>query len=76
MQSYLERPDGYTVEYTVDGHAHRSVVDRELRVVAAGICLSGGDRNFDLTSLVDVIREGHGGRRIYRVGTNREHDDE
>ncbi len=70
-QSYIERGNTYTVEYMVDGNKHRSVVDKEtLAVESAGICLSGGDKDFDLQSLVSVIRQGHRGHRIVRVGNN------
>lgn len=71
LRSYVERGTTYTVEFTVNGERHRSVVDSEtLRVASAGICLNGGDRNFDLQSLVGVIREGHDRSLIYRVGIN------
>jgi len=56
--SYRERADGFTVSYRVDGSQYTSTVDKNLRVQSAGICLSGGDTAFDLTSLVEVIREG------------------
>ena len=70
-QSYIERGNTYTIEYNVDGEKHRSVVNKDtLAVESAGICLSGGDRNFDLQSLVGVIREGMGRHRIVRVGNN------
>lgn len=70
-RSYVERGDTYTVEYTVDGERHQSVVNKDtLDVQSAGICLSGGDRTFDLQSLVGVIKEGIRGRRIVRVGLN------
>jgi hypothetical protein len=59
-QSYIERKDTYTIEYTVDGHRHRSVVKKDnLAVESAGICLAGTDQNFDLQSLVGVIFEAH-----------------
>lgn len=71
LRSYVERGNTYTVEYTVGGERHCSTVDSEtLRVASAGICLSGGDRAFDLQSLVGVIREGHERRLIYRMGAN------
>jgi hypothetical protein len=75
LRSYVERGDTYTVEFTVDGERHRSVVNSEtLRVQSAGICLTNhrtgrvGDSDFDLQSLVGVIREGHQRHLIYRVG--------
>lgn len=71
-KSYVERKDTYTIEYTVDGHQHRSVVKKDtLAIESAGICLAGTDKNFDLQSLVGVIRQGQGGHRIVRVGDNR-----
>ena len=71
-QSYIERKDTYTIEYTVDGTKHRSVVKKDnLAVESAGICLAGTDRNFDLQSLVGVIRQGQHGHSIVRVGDNR-----
>ena len=72
-RSYIERGNTFTVEYIVNGERHRSVVNKDtLSVESAGICLSGGDRNFDLQSLVGVIKEGIGRRRIVRVGDNYE----
>jgi hypothetical protein len=70
-RSYIERGNTYTVEYAVDGQTHRSVLNKDtLAVESAGICLSGGDKNFDLQSLVGVIREGYRRHRIVRVGNN------
>ena len=58
-RSYQERGEMYTVEYSIDGDVHRSVVNKNnLAVQSAGICLSGRDQSFDLTSLVTVIKEG------------------
>ena len=69
-RSYAERGNQYIVDYMVDGQSHRSVVNKnDLRVQTAGICLDGGDRNFDLQSLVGVLREGSRTGQIYRMGT-------
>lgn len=75
--SYRERSDAFTVEYTINGRTHQSTVDKEnLRVRSAGICLNGGDSEFDLTSLVEVIREGTERGSIVRVGDNTRHEDD
>jgi hypothetical protein len=68
LQGFVERQDVYTITYTVDGEQHVSAVSkRDLSVQVAGICLSGEDANFDLHSLVGVIREAQGGH-VVRVG--------
>lgn len=75
-QSYIERGDTFTIEFMVGTERHRSVVKKDnLAVESAGICLAGTDKNFDLQSLVGVIREGQRGRRIVRVGENRQFGD-
>lgn len=67
LESFGEQADVYTVRYRVDGREHASLVRKDnLEVVSAGICLSGLDRAFDLTSLVGVLREGaSGGQLVY-----------
>jgi hypothetical protein len=63
LHSYSEVPgaDGspghVVVEWSARGqtYRYRSTLDAQLSVVASGICLSGRDRDFDLTSLVSVM---------------------
>jgi hypothetical protein len=77
LASYVEREDAYTVTYTVDGRTHRSTVHKDdLTVTAAGICLAGQDRRFDLQSLVGVLREGAQGRRLVNVDDGEDLDEE
>jgi len=60
LTGYLERQDGYRVEFRIDGQRHVSLVAKDdLSIQLAGICLSGEDRHFDLQSLVGVLREAH-----------------
>ncbi|MCP4108900.1 MAG: hypothetical protein GY749_25705 [Desulfobacteraceae bacterium] len=66
--SYIEREDAYTVSFNIDGQTHRSTVRKgDLTVLVAGICLDGHDKNFDLQSLVGVIREGTRRGAIHHV---------
>jgi hypothetical protein len=68
LRDFSERPDLYRVSYTVDGQRHTSVVRKDnLSVVTAGICLSGRDNDFDLGSLVGVLREGEDSGQIFRM---------
>ena len=68
LVDYRERADSYRITYVVDGRRHVCAVEkRTLAVQSAGICLSGQDRQFDLGSLVGVIREGERDGLIYRV---------
>jgi hypothetical protein len=61
LSGYLERQDGYRVEFRIDGRRHVSLVAKDdLSIQLAGICLSGEDRHFDLQSLVGVLREARG----------------
>ena len=58
LLSYIERDNIYTVTYRVGNRTHTSLIRKDdLTVLTSGICLSGLDRDFDLTSVVGVMRE-------------------
>lgn len=69
FKSFTEKSDHFSITYVVDGEKYTSTVSKTngMRVLTAGICLSGGDKNFDLTSLVSVIREGKNRDLIHRT---------
>nr|WP_240038779.1 MULTISPECIES: hypothetical protein [Okeania] len=71
LQDFRDRSTYWQVEWvTRDGERHSSAIEKnDLTVVSAGICLSGGDRHFDLQSLVGVVKEG---RRKREEGRRKE----
>lgn len=65
--SYAEREDSCRVTFSVNGESFTSSIDKgDLSLQVAGICLAGGDANFDLGSLVGVLREGQQTGQIHR----------
>lgn len=69
LVDYLERADSFRVTFSVGGQNYTSSVDKEdLTVQVAGICLSGEDQKFDLSSLIGVLREGSEEGAIVPVG--------
>jgi hypothetical protein len=58
LVSYIERDGVYSVTYRFGARTHTSTVrSSDLKVQTSGICLSGRDGDFDLTSLVGVMQE-------------------
>ncbi|HEY9776072.1 MAG TPA: hypothetical protein V6C81_20080 [Planktothrix sp.] len=59
MQSFwYSGRDAATVRFSVAGDTHTVTVrPSDLMVLSAGVCLSGRDNDFDLTSMVGVFRE-------------------
>lgn len=69
LHGFVEHADGYRVTWLSDGRRHVSSIDREdLTVQVAGICLNGEDSNFDLGSLVGVVREAEQLHEVVEVG--------
>lgn len=58
LRDFTEDGNASRVTYTIEGRRHTSIVGKhDLNVRSAGICLSGQDEEFDLNSLVGVVRE-------------------
>ncbi len=66
LVDYAEHGDGFRVTYKVDGKQHISSLDKsDLTIQSAGFCLDDLDRDFDLASLVGVVREGYQTEQMY-----------
>ena len=64
----IEKDDHFSVTYEVDGEKYTSIVSKGVgQVLSAGICLSGTDTEYDLKTLVSVIREGQNRELIHRT---------
>ncbi|NOX54357.1 MAG: hypothetical protein GXP27_07915 [Planctomycetes bacterium] len=58
LVDYLDRGDSYEVTWSIGGREYSADIEKgDLTVACAGICLDGMDAQFDLTSLVEVMRE-------------------
>jgi len=64
-----EKSDHIEVSYEINGEKFTSYVSKDPthKVITAGICLNGYDSNYDLKSIVSVIREGKNQNVIYRT---------
>lgn len=51
---------GFRVTWERDGLVSTTLIDHDLSVTSAGICLSGEDHRFDLSSIVGVVAEAPG----------------
>jgi len=59
FQSLIDLGNGqHRVDYSYKGHSDSVVIDENLTVLDSGICLSGRDRDFDLSSVVLVKYKG------------------
>jgi hypothetical protein len=57
LAGLTEVGDRYEVRWTRGDHTFRTVVDPSMRVHAAGICLAGTARDYDLATIVPVMEE-------------------
>lgn len=71
VDKYIERGENVEVQWK-DNVTHKKYTSvlkiDDLSVVTAGICLSGGDKKFDLQSLVGVVRQGERGHGVTHIG--------
>jgi hypothetical protein len=56
LRDLTDHGDYWVIEWqTNDGQHHTSAVEKDLTVRSAGVCLSGMEREFDLSSLVGIM---------------------
>jgi len=78
MERFTERGENVEVQWR-DNTNHKAITSvlkkNDLSIVTAGICLSGGDKKFDLQSMVSVFRESHRRGSTVYVGAGGMEDD-
>ncbi|NJP06684.1 MAG: hypothetical protein HC837_14190 [Chloroflexaceae bacterium] len=57
LLGYTQTDQGLVVTWERDAQRSVTLVNRQMDILSAGICLSGEDRRFDLTSIVRVVQE-------------------
>jgi hypothetical protein len=57
LVGWKEQGEGVRVEWEYGGQRYDMRVSRNMRIESAGVCLSGGDRHFNLSSIVSVMEE-------------------
>lgn len=65
---FIERNDHFSITYKVGKQEYTSYVSKDTshHVLTAGVCLQGKDRDFDLATLIPVLREGQRKGLIHR----------
>ena len=69
MVQWEEEGEGVRVTWEYEGYRHTSRIARDTSVLSAGICLSGTDREHNLSTLVATIQEA---RELHRFDMPRE----
>lgn len=78
LGSYVIRGANIEVRWTTEsGRSYTSVVKKDsFDVVSAGICLSGGDKQFHLKDLPYIMKQGEDRNAIFRTALERDWADE
>jgi hypothetical protein len=57
LNRWYEQGQNYRVTWTFDGQEYNMLVNKNMRVESAGICLDGEDTKFNLSAIVQVMQE-------------------
>jgi hypothetical protein len=57
LVGYTTNATGLRVTWEREGQQSTTLINPDLAVVSAGICLSGMDHDFDLASIVGVVQD-------------------
>lgn len=57
LLNWREAGDTYRITWEFEGQSYTQTFTKDLRLSVAGICLAGGDRDQDLTSIVPIMQQ-------------------